>query len=319
LAVTDLLSKTISACPIPYGYRVVVDLRTLRYFLAVAEERHVGRAASRLFMSQPPLSRAIRKLEEELGVILFERTPRGVALTPAGTVLYEEAGALLGQADRVRSRVTAAAGTATLAVGTLADAAEQVGGQLVPLFRARHPHVTVSIHESDLGDPTAGLRTGLAEVALTRTPFDDTGISMHVLRPVPVGVVMREDDPLAHLASVSSADLTGRRWVRLPGGTDPVWTAYWTIDSHDDTSPVMRTIQECLQAALWNGTSALAPIDQPLPAGLVAVPLSDRRPSELVVAWPKSERSPLVRSFVQVAENCWDPEPRAGTTQTRIT
>lgn len=319
MGVADLLSKTISACPIPYGYRVLVDLRTLRYFLAVAGERHVGRAASRLFMSQPPLSRAIRQLEEELGVILFERTPKGVALTPAGTVLYEEAGALLGQADRVRSRVTAAAGTATLAVGTLADAAERVGGRLVPLFRARHPHVTVSIHESDLGDPTAGLRTGLAEVALTRTPFDDTGISMHVLRPVPVGVVMREDDPLAHLASVSSADLTGRRRVRLPGGADPVWTAYWTIGAHDDTSPVMRTIQECLQAALWNGTSALAPVDQPLPAGLVAVPLSDRRPSELVVAWPKSERSPLVRSFVQVAENCWDPEPHAGTTQTRTT
>jgi DNA-binding transcriptional LysR family regulator len=283
-----------------------VDLRTLRYFVAVAEERHVGRAATRLFMTQPPLSRAIRQLEDELGVILFERTPKGVALTPAGTVLYEEAGTLLGHADRIRGRVTAAAGTATLAVGTLADAAERVGGRLVALFRARHPHVTVSIHESDLSDPTAGLRTGLVDVALTRTPFDDTGISMHVLRSVPVGVVMREDDPLACRASVSSADLEGRRWVQLPGGADPVWTAYWTGGAQDDTSRVMRTIQECLQAALWNGTSALAPVDQPLPAGLVAVSLSDRRPSELVVAWPKAGRSPLVRSFVQVAENGWD-------------
>lgn len=285
-----------------------VDLRTLRYFVAVAEERHVGRAATRLFMSQPPLSRAIRQLEDELGVILFERTSKGVALTPAGTVLYEEAATLLGHADRIRGQVTAAAGTATLAVGTLADAAERVGGRLVPLFRARHPHVTVSIHESDLGDPTAGLRTGLVDVALTRTPFDDTGISMYVLRSVPVGVVMREDDPLACRASVSSADLEGRRWVQLPGGADPIWTAYWTGGVQDDTSRVMRTIQECLQAALWNGTSALAPVDQPLPAGLVDVPLSDRRPSELVVAWPKAGRSPLVRSFVQVAENGWDPE-----------
>ena len=69
----------------------------------------------------------------------------------------------------------------------------------------------------------------------------------------------------------------------------------------------MRTIQECLQAALWNGTSALAPVDQPLSAGLVAIPLGDRPPSELVVAWPKSGRSPLVRSFVQMAENSWEP------------
>lgn len=307
MGTADLLSKTISARPIPYGYRVFVDLRTLRYFVAVAEERHVGRASSRLHMSQPPLSRAIRQLEDELGVLLFERTPKGVTLTPAGAVLYDEAGALLGHADRIRSRVAAVAGPGTLAVGTLADAAEQVGGRLVPLFRARHPQVTVTVHESDLGDPTAGLRAGLVDVALTRTPFDDDGLTVHVLRSVSVGVVMRDDDPLARRASVSSADLVGRRWVRLPDGTDPVWAAYWTGGGPDTESPVMRTIQECLQAALWNGTSALAPADQPLPAGLVAVPFSDRQPSRLVVAWPKAGRSALVRSFVQVAQNSWNP------------
>ncbi|WP_269857090.1 LysR family transcriptional regulator [Streptomyces sp. RPT161] len=282
-----------------------MDLRSLRYFVAVAEERHIGRAAGRLHMTQPPLSRAIRQLEDELGVILFERTSKGVVLTPAGTVLYDETGALLRQADRIRSRVTDAAGTATLAVGTLADAAEQVGGRLVPLFRERHPHVNVTIRESDLGDPTAGLGAGLVDVAITRTPFDNTGIATHVLRSVPVGVVMRDDDPLARRASVSSAELAGRRWVRLPDGSDPAWTAYWTGGGQDDASPTVRTIQECLQAALWNGTLAVAPVDQPLPVGLVAVPLSDRSPSDLVVAWPKTGRSPLVRSFVQVAENCW--------------
>lgn len=284
-----------------------VDLRSLRYFIAVAEECHIGRAANRLHMTQPPLSRAIRQLEDELGVLLFQRTPRGVTLTPAGKVLYDETGALLGRADRIRRRVAAAAGTAPLAVGTLADAAEQVGGRLVSLFRARYPHVHVIIHESDLGDPTAGLRAGLVDVAITRTPFDDTGISMHVLRSVPVGVVMRNDDPFAGHASVSSTDLAGRRWVRLPEGADPVWTAYWTGsgDNDNDASPVMRTIQECLQAVLWNGTSALAPIDQPLPAGLVVVPLSDRPSSDLAVAWPRAACSPLVRGFIQVAKHCW--------------
>lgn len=282
-----------------------MDLRPLRYFIAVAEERHIGRAANRLHMTQPPLSRAIRQLEDDLGAPLFERTPKGVTLTPAGKVLYDETGALLGRADRIRRRVAAAAGTAPLVVGTLADAAEQVGGRLVPLFRARYPHVHVTLHESDLGDPTAGLRAGRVDVAITRTPFDDTGIDTHVLRSVPVGVVMRDDDPFAGHASVSSTDLVGRRWVRLPGGADPAWTAYWTGGGDDDASPVMRTVQECLQAVLWNGTSALAPIDQPLPAGLVVVPLSDRPPSDLVVAWPRTARSPLVRGFVHVAEDCW--------------
>jgi DNA-binding transcriptional LysR family regulator len=252
-------------------------------------------------MTQPPLSRAIRRLEDELGATLFKRTPQGVTLTAAGTVLHDEAAALLRQADRIPGRVTAAAGAASLTVGTLADTAEHAGGRLVPLFRDRHPHVNVSIHEADLGDPTAGLRAGLVDVALTRTPFDSTGISTHVLRAAPVGVVMRDDDPLARHGSVSAADLAGRRWVRLPDGADPVWTAYWTGGAHDDASPVTRTIQECLQAVVWNGTSALAPVDQPLPAGLTIVPLTDRPPSEIVVAWPKTSRSPLVRSFVQVA------------------
>jgi DNA-binding transcriptional LysR family regulator len=162
-------------------------------------------------MTQPPLSRAIRRLEDELGVPLFERTPKGVTLTPAGTVLHDETGALLRQVDRVRSRVTAAAGTATLAVGTRPN--RSAAGWSRSSGRTIHTHVT--IHEADLGDPTAGLRTGLVDIAITRTPFDDTGISTHVLRSVVVGVVMRDDDPLARCTSVSSADLVGRRRVRL--------------------------------------------------------------------------------------------------------
>src|SRR5262249_23741057 len=162
--------------------------------VTVADERHVGRAASRLHMTQPPLSRAIRQLENELGATLFERTPRGVTLTAAGTVLYEEAAALLERADRIRGRVNA---MANLTIGTLADPAEPVGGHLAPLFRDRHPHVNVRVHEVDLSDPTAGLRAGLVDVALTRTPFATKGISTRVLRRVPIGLVVRDDDPLA--------------------------------------------------------------------------------------------------------------------------
>ncbi|MBB5918284.1 DNA-binding transcriptional LysR family regulator [Nocardia transvalensis] len=277
-----------------------MDLRALRYFVTVAEARHVGRAAHRLHMTQPPLSRAIRQLEDELGVALFDRTPAGVAPTAAGTALYEEAVALLGQADRIRGRVAAAAGAAHLVIGTLADAAEHVGGRLVPLFRARHPHIDVHLHETDLGDPTAGLRTGLVDVALTRTPFDANGFGMRSLRSVRVGVVVRDDDALAGRRSVSVADLGDRRWVRLPDG-DPEWTAYWTGGPHDDSAPALRTVQECLQAVLWNGISALAPVDQPLPAGLTVVPLTDRPPTDIVVAWPNARRTPMVRSFVQLA------------------
>jgi DNA-binding transcriptional LysR family regulator len=116
---------------------------------------------------------------------------------PAGAALYDEGRLLLKQADRLRDRVKVAEGAATLTIGTLADSAEQVGGPLVTAFHRCHPHVEVSIHEADLGDPTAGLRAGLVDIALTRAPFDDTGIKVHVLRSEPVGVVAHEHDPLA--------------------------------------------------------------------------------------------------------------------------
>lgn len=90
-----------------------MELRTLRYFVAVAEELHFGRAAARLHMSQPPLSRAIKRLETEVGAVLFDRSSAGVALTPVGAVLLDEARALLDRADRVRVRVAAAAGATT--------------------------------------------------------------------------------------------------------------------------------------------------------------------------------------------------------------
>ena len=89
----------------------------------------------------------------------------------------------------------AAAGVATLTVGALADTVEHVGGRLVAAFRERYPHVQVTMVEADLGDPTAGLRAGLVDVALTRTPFDETGITTAVVSTEAVGVVVRTDDP----------------------------------------------------------------------------------------------------------------------------
>jgi DNA-binding transcriptional LysR family regulator len=277
-----------------------MELRSLRYFVAVAEERHVGRAAKRLHMTQPPLSRAIRQLEGELGSALFERTPRGVDLTHAGAVMLREARALLDHAERLRRRVAAATGPATLVVGTLADTVEHLDTRLVRAFREAHPNVTISIHEADLGDPSAGLRADLVDVVLTRTPFETSGLALHTLRTELVGAVLPADDPLAERDSLTTTELAGRHRVRLPDGTDERWRDYWTVPGArpDRNTPPMRTIQECLQAVLWNGAVAMAPLGQQLPANLVVVPVVDRPPSELVVAWHRDRTDPLIRSFV---------------------
>ncbi len=282
-----------------------MDLRLLRYFVAVAEERHVGRAARRLHMTQPPLSRAVRQLETEFGVVLLDRSSAGVTLTAAGTVLYDTSRTLLEQSEQVHRRVVAAAaGRVTLTIGLLADSAEQTGIRLAATFRRRHPAVDVQVREADLTDPTTGLRAGLVDVALTRAPFDDTGISTQVLSSDPVGAVVRADDPLADRHTLRTADLADRRWFQLPEGTDPVWRAYWNgtaVDGELRDGPTVRTVHECMQAVLWNGTIGLTPLGHALPQGLVAVPVVDLPPSRLVVAWKTTSADPLVRSFVHIA------------------
>ncbi|MBD0670536.1 LysR family transcriptional regulator [Streptomyces sp. CBMA156] len=278
----------------------------MRYFVAVAEELHFGRAATRLHMSQPPLSRAIKGLEAEAGAPLFVRSPAGVTLTAAGAVLLDEARALLDHAERVAVRVRAAAGVATVTVGILGDGTDPGVARLAAAYRRRHPGVDIRVRETDLTDPTCGLRAGLVDVALTRAPFDDTALTVRVLRTDPVGVVLRADDPLAGRGRLRLADLDGRRWFRFPQGTDPLWQSYWN-GGEPREGPVVRGVQECLQAVLWNGTVGLAPIDGDLPAQLAVVPLDDMAPSRVVAVWNEGDTNPLVRSFVETATAAYRP------------
>ncbi|MEV4752277.1 LysR family substrate-binding domain-containing protein [Streptosporangium amethystogenes subsp. fukuiense] len=170
--------------------------------------------------------------------------------------------------------------------------------------RFRNP----DIREADFTDPTTGLRNGLADVALTRLPFDDIGISTRVLRSDPVGVVLRADDPLAGRDTLCLADLAGRPWFQLPEGTDPVWRAYWngaTPVGERPAGPVVRTVNECTQAVLWNGMVGIAPLTHALPDELTWAPLTDMPPSLLVVAWATEHESPLIRSFAHIAVNAY--------------
>lgn len=272
----------------------------MRYFVAVAEELHFGRAATRLHMSQPPLSRAVKQLETDLGAPLFTRSPTGVTLTPAGSVLLDEARTLLERADRARARVNAAAGTATLTIGILGDSTDPAVGRLAAAYRRSHPGIDIRIRDTDLTDPTCGLRAALVDIALTRAPFDGTALATRALRSDPVGVVLRADDPLARRAALRLDELDDRRWFRFPQGTDPLWQSYWN-GGRPREGPVVRAVQECLQSVLWNGTVGLTPLGHDLPPELAVVPLADMPPSRVVAAWKEGDANPLIRSFVRTA------------------
>src|SRR4051794_20991675 len=159
----------------------MMELRHLRYFVALAEDPHFGRAAARLGISQPPLSRAIRDLEVELGVALFRHSRRGTALTDAGQRFLERARHLLTEADRAAAaaRAWSHGSTGNLAVGFFTSMASGRLPDLLRRFRAAHPDIDVELHEHAHEQLIAGLARGRVHVILL--PMVETGVGAGIL------------------------------------------------------------------------------------------------------------------------------------------
>jgi DNA-binding transcriptional LysR family regulator len=150
-----------------------MDLQRLRYFVVVAEERHITRAAARLGMAQPPLSQQIRILEKELDTRLFDRLPKGVALTPAGEVLLEDARALLDAADRAsqRARRVGAGAEGELVGGfTTSAALHPLVPRMLRSFHQAHPAISFDLHESNAAELTEAVLAQRLDFAIVRAP-----------------------------------------------------------------------------------------------------------------------------------------------------
>ena len=291
-----------------------IELRELRYFVAVAEELNFTRAAARLGMAQPPLSAAIGKLERKLGVTLLERTSRRVTLTPAGAVLLEQ--------GRIAVEAVGAAIERARRAGTQADrltvAVKPGGTELLKKIMqrcAQDPRMPrVHILFGHPGGPAAAVREGAADVTILRAPFDQRGLDTELLLTEPRVAVLPSGHPLAGRLELCRADLAGEPMPRWAGQADPVATAYWTgtdtpgptRDRHAETppGPEINDISQLLDAVTLGNAVAYVPIsvaDQHRSADLVFVPVSDLRPSEVVAAWPDTSRSRAVAGFVRAA------------------
>ena len=175
-----------------------MELRHLRYFVAVAEELSFTRAASRLHTAQPSLSQQIRQLEHEVGVPLFERTRHHVRLTPAGRLFLSEAQEILGRVERaVRRAARAAAGEVELSVGTFPAADVKVLPRLRPLIAARLPHLHLLLHSKYAVDPISGLRQGRLDVAFLRGPLVEPELIVTEIAREPIMVLLPAGHPLA--------------------------------------------------------------------------------------------------------------------------
>jgi len=199
------------------------DLRLIRYFVAVAEERNFTRAAERLHMAQPPLSTAIRQLERQLDVRLLDRTPREVRLTAAGELLLDRGRALLAHADEVIDAVRAVekAPSGLLRVGVSPAARVGLAPQLLARWSAAAPGVMVHAGEATTGAMLRDVRQGRLDLALAFCPTreDLAGLDSVIARDEPAVVHVRDDHPLAARETLALADLAGETLV-VAGGPD---------------------------------------------------------------------------------------------------
>jgi len=206
----------------------MLDLRQLRYFVAVAEAEHVGRAAERLHISQSPLSRQIVQLEKSLGLVLFERGRQRIRLTSDGRVFLTEARALLRHANRLESlgRRLGRGEEGGLCIGYVADAMHTgILPSALRTLREQRPGIHVALYDEGPAEQFEGLRQRSLDIALVRTPppEDDPDLDAAPLLKDPLLLVLPEENPLAQRAELTPEALDAQPWIAVADAQDPAW------------------------------------------------------------------------------------------------
>jgi DNA-binding transcriptional LysR family regulator len=275
-----------------------LEVRHLRYFVAVAEELHFGRAADRLGMAQPPLSRAIRELERHLGVELLIRTTRQVALTPAGEGLLRDARTALDAVASAERRVRHAGRTVpTLRVALKADYDAGLLPRILEEFQHDPEAQPVDLILGGRGEQAPALRDGRADVALLVLPVDERGLDLETLLVEPRRLAVAETDPLATQPVLTLDDLAGHV---LPDGTpastggsnDPMGDG-----PHFDLSQIFSLI--AVGSIVWFPPLSL--VRRHSRPGIAYREVTGLTPATLAVAWPQESRSAAVAAFVRAA------------------
>ncbi|MGW5445988.1 LysR substrate-binding domain-containing protein [Streptomyces asiaticus] len=291
---------------------MVMDVhgRDLRYFTAVAEELHFTRAAERLFISQPALSKQIRMLERQLGAPLFVRDGRSVRLTPVGTALLPHAQQVLAAWDAAREAVERAkAGQrATLAVGMSTSPGR---GGLLPGIRSRftdvHPDAVMKLRQVSWEDPTAGLADGSSDLAFVWLPMPDQDrYTWVVVAQEPRLVALPEEHPLAAREVVDFADLLDEPFLALPPSAGALRDYWLAMDARGGRPPIVgaeiASTEETYEALVdGRGVCLLGGGNAPLITlgGVVTRPVRGLSPSQYALARRADDHRPLVLDYIR--------------------
>ena len=303
-----------------------MELRHLRYFLAVAEELNFTRAAARLRTSQPSLSQQIRQLEAGLGIALLDRSRHHVALTDAGRIFLREVRDILGRIDHAgRLAKQAADGRAgELSVGTFPAADVRILPALRPLVSTQLPDLRLLLHSKYAVDPAVGLQSGALDVAFMRGPLNVEGLESSELLHESIVVVLPAHHQLARRKRIPVALLHDLPCITMdrslaPALHDAIALLYrqarirmHAVSRADNVLGHLQLVQEGLGFALLPES-----VGSLLPPGVVLKPLAGGPAPmvPIVLAWRRGNTSPLVRAFVSlVRQSCGVPgvaAPRA--------
>ena len=298
-----------------------VEVRELRYFIAVAEELNFTRAARRLGMAQPPLSAAIGKLERKLGVRLLDRTSRRVTLTAAGAMLLSEGRTAVQNLGAVVQHVRRQAlPDEVLTVVVKAGDGTGLVKQIARRCAANPQGPEVRIMFGRAGDMTAAVRDGVADAAILRAPFDCCGLDTEMLVTEPRVAALPSGHRLAGRREIRRADLAGEpmpRWG-YPAGTAAL--AFWTgTDTQpgpeapalsdpgndpDRAGPLVSDMNQLLDAVALGQAVAFVPASvasRHAVPDLAFVPVTDLSPSTMMAAWPENSTSPAIARLLRAA------------------
>jgi DNA-binding transcriptional LysR family regulator len=288
-----------------------MELRQLRYFCLLAEELHFGRAAKRLAMTQPPLSQAIANLERELGVKLFDRTQRRVALTHAGAAFLDEARATLARAAQaVELAQRAGRGeVGRLGVGYLAATAFTLLPLVLRDFARAFPGVKLDLRELTIPQQHAALLKGDIDLAILRPPVDEAELASEVVMSERFVAALPASHPLCALRRIPAQRLAREPFVmfpRQPGLVNHDLVMGFCLRAGFTPRVAQEANQTHTVVSLVSAGIGIALVPESTRriglAGVVYRPLRERTPlSRTAVAWRRGEASPALAAFLDVA------------------
>jgi LysR family hca operon transcriptional activator len=286
----------------------------LLYFVTVAEEGQVTRAARRLKIAQPAVSQAIAQLERELGLQLLERHARGVTLTAAGEVFLPKARAAVDSERDVESagRSLSRVAGGTLDVGFVGPPPTMNCPELFAAFARAYPEIEISFHDLPFPRGATSAWLGAVDVAFCHPPAVEPGIGMQAVRREPRAVVARRDHQLAERTEVSVAEVLDEIFISYHPRVQARWSGFHSLDDHRGGPPRSMTADHAAtslemlgimakQRAITTVPACDAKVAQLVLPDIVSVPLPDADPAVLSLVWVEDNSLPLVHALVSTA------------------